>query len=158
MNEPDTTEVIALRLQRKLPATPDQVFDAYTDPEWAKAWLSALGPDEGEVQATVDLRVGGVWDATFRPNPATRVHDVQTYVEIERPRRLVADLVSDAEMAEQKMPPVRTRIALTLEPEGAGTLVTVEQSGFASEEQRDFFANVAWPAGLDRIAVHIAGG
>ena len=33
MTELDTSETIGLRMTRQLPATPDEVFDAYTDAE-----------------------------------------------------------------------------------------------------------------------------
>ena len=45
---------------------------------------------------------------------------------------------------------------MTLEPTPAGTLVTVEQTGFTTSEVRDFFANVAWPSGLARLDAFLA--
>ena len=69
-------------------------------------------------------------------------------VEIDRPHRLVTDLVSDSTIGGRRMPALETRIVMTFEPTAAGTLVTVEQTGFAATEMRDFFANVAWPGGL----------
>lgn len=156
MSQIDSTESIGLRVQRELHATPEEVFDAYTDPEKQLSWLSALGPNEGAVQTSVNLRVGGAWEARFRPNPATEVHDVQTYVEIDRPHRLVTDLVSDSTIGGEPMPQLETRIVMTFEPIAAGTLVTVEQTGYAATEMRDFFANVAWPGGLARLDACLA--
>jgi len=151
-------ETIALRVQRELPGTPEEVFDAYTDPQQQRRWLSVLGPEEGEVQTTVDLRVGGRWEATFRPNPQTLVHDVQTYRELDRPRRLVTDLVGESNVGGQPMPPIETGIVMTFEATDAGTLVTVEQSGFPAAEMRDFFRDVAWPGGLARLGEHLRAG
>jgi len=156
MSQIESTESIGLRVQRELHATPEEVFDAYTDPAKQRNWLSALGPDEGAVEAYVDLRVGGAWEARFRPNPATEVHDMQTYVEIDRPHRLVTDLVAESTTGGERMPQLETRIVMTFEPTAAGTLVTVEQTGFAATEMRDFFANVAWPGGLARLDACLA--
>ena len=156
MNEMRVAEAIGLTVRRELPGAPEEVFDAYTNSAKQRVWLSALGPDAGAVDTTVDLRVGGVWEARFHPNPETLVHDRQTYVEIDRPRRLVTDLVAESEIGGQRMPTLRTRIVMTLEPAGSGTLVTVEQSGFPAAEMRDFFANVAWPGGLERLGAFIA--
>ncbi len=156
MSHIESTEFLGLRLQWELHATPEEVFDAYTDPEAQRSWLSALGPDGGAVKTSVDLRVGGAWEAWFRPNPETEVHDVQTYAEIDRPHRLVTDLVSESTIGGQRMPTLETRIVMTLEPTPAGTLVTVEQSGFAAREVRDFFASVAWPSGLARLDAFLA--
>ncbi|REJ05969.1 SRPBCC domain-containing protein [Microbacterium bovistercoris] len=155
MNETSTTEAIGLKVQVEIEATPEAVFDAYTDPAAQRIWLSALGPDEGAVQSTVDLRVGGVWEARFHPNPQTRVHDRQTYREIDRPHRLVTDLVAESFVGEQQLPTVESRIVVTFEPAGQGTLVTVEQSPIATAELRDFFRDVAWPGGLARLGAHL---
>jgi uncharacterized protein YndB with AHSA1/START domain len=158
MSEIESTESIGLRLQHELHATPEQVFDAYTDPDAQRSWLSALGPDVGAVETSVDLRVGGAWEARFRPNLETEVHDVQTYVEIDRPHRVVTDLVSESTIGGQRMPLLETRIVMTLEPAPAGTLVSVEHTGFPATEVRDFFANVAWPGGLARLDAFLARG
>ena len=146
---------VGLTVQRELPGTPEEVFEAFTEPAAQRAWLSALGPDEGAVDTTVDLRVGGRWEARFRPNPQTLVHDVHTYREIDRPHRLVTDLVGESTIGGAPMPTLETRIALTFMETGTGTLVTVEQTGFTATEMRDFFESTAWPAGLDRIAAFL---
>ncbi|OFI37628.1 hypothetical protein BIU82_07035 [Arthrobacter sp. SW1] len=149
-------ETIGLTLHRELPGTPEEVFDAFTDPAKQRMWLSALGPEEGAVETTVDLRVGGTWEARFRPNPQTLVHDVHTYREIDRPHRIVTDLVGESAIEGQQMPALESRIVMTLEAMGGGTRVTVEHSGFPAAELRDFFANVAWPEGLDRLGAVVA--
>jgi uncharacterized protein YndB with AHSA1/START domain len=156
MSQIESVESIGLRVERELHATPAEVFDAFTDPEKQRSWLSALGPDAGAVETSVDLRVGGVWEARFRPNPETVVHDVHTYAEIDRPHRLATDLVGESTIGGQRMPTLETRIVMTFEPTGAGTLVTVEQTGFPATEMRDFFANVAWPSGLARVDAFLA--
>lgn len=152
MDQHEPAETFGFSIRRELPGTPEEVFDAYTDPAKQRIWLSALGADDGEVQTTIDLRIGGRWEARFRPNPQTRVHDVQTYREIDRPHRVVTDLVSESSIDGVAMPTLRTPVVVTLARSETGTLVTVEQSGFASAEMRDFFESVAWPAGLDRVA------
>lgn len=62
------TDTIGLRVTRLLPATPEEVFDAYTDAEKQKIWYSILDEEPGVVEIEVDLRVGGkqtaVWDRT----------------------------------------------------------------------------------------------
>jgi uncharacterized protein YndB with AHSA1/START domain len=157
VNDITQTEVIGLRLTRELAARPEEVFAAYTDPRAQREWLSQLGPDEGEVRTTVDLRVGGAWEATFRPNPAVAVHDVQTYVEVDPPHRLVTRLVSESTVDGRAMPPIETPIDVTFTRTESGTRVTVEQSGFADTQTRDFFEHVAWASALDRIAAYLEG-
>ena len=57
----DTPE---LRMTRQLPASPEDVFDAYTDAEKQKIWFSILDERPGIVEIEVDLRVGGTQTAT----------------------------------------------------------------------------------------------
>ena len=55
-------------MTRQLPATPEEVFDAYTDAEKQKIWYTILDEEPGVVEIEVDLRVGGkqiaVWGRT----------------------------------------------------------------------------------------------
>jgi uncharacterized protein YndB with AHSA1/START domain len=150
MSLTESREGLRLQVRRELRATEEAVFDALVNPEKQKVWLSPPGAG-GAVETTVDLRVGGAWEARFRPNHLTEVHDVQTYVVIDRPHRLVTDLVSESVVNGRSMPTLHSRVDITLEPTVWGTLMTAEQSGFPSVEMRDFFENVAWPGAFDRI-------
>ncbi len=149
-------QTIGLRLSRTLPATAEEAFAAYTDPEAQRVWLSQLGPEESQVRTTVDLRVGGVWESSFHANPSVFVHDVLTFLELDPPRRVVTRHVGESTVDGQAMPPIQTRIELTLTPTDAGTLATVDHTGFADTATRDFFETVVWPAGLARIAAYLA--
>jgi len=151
MNPTESNHALGVRMQREMSATPDALFDALVNPDKQRAWLSEAGAEAGHVETTVDLRVGGTWESRFHPNPETEVHDVQTYVEIDRPHRLITDLVSESIIGGKQMPTLRSRIDMTFVPTASGALVTVEQTGFPTAEMRDFFEAVVWPGGLDRI-------
>lgn len=144
-----------LQSWRQLAAPPEEVFDALVDPEKHKAWLAPPG-DWGHVQSTVDLRVDGVWDSRFSPRPGTEVHDAQTFVVIDPPHHLVTDLVSEATVDGQVMPPLHSRVEFRLEPTVWGTLLTVEQHGFPDVQTRDFFEDVVWHEGFDRLEAFFA--
>ncbi len=45
-----------MRMTRLLPATPEQVFDAYTDAEKQKIWFTILDEEPGIVEIEVDGR------------------------------------------------------------------------------------------------------
>ncbi|MBU2662477.1 SRPBCC domain-containing protein [Actinoplanes bogorensis] len=136
-----------MRLTRELPATPEEVFDAYTDAEKQKIWFSILDETPGIVEIEVDLRVGGKQTAVWGPDKDTLFRETQTFLEIDRPRRLVTESIGSgpdgAEMA--------TRIEITFEAQGDNTLVTVVQSGFPVPEVRDFFVNEVWQGAFARI-------
>lgn len=149
MSLTESREVLRMHVWRELHATPEQVFDALVDPEKQKAWLAP--PWAGAVETTVDLREGGVWEARFHPNEQTEVHDVQTYVVIDRPHRLVTDLISEASTGGHPMLSLHSRIEITLDPTVWGTYLTVDQIGFPDAEARDFFESTVWPGDLDRL-------
>lgn len=142
---------LELRLSRHLPASPAQVFDAYTDAEKQKIWFSILDETPGVVEISVDLRVGGVQTAVWGPSPDQLFRETQTFLEIDRPHRLVTRSVGSSPDGES----MTTYITVTFEPDGEGTLMSVHQSGFPVPEVRDFFTGDAWPGAFDRIAAFL---
>lgn len=141
-----------MRLTRHLPATPDEVFDAYTDAEKQKIWFTILDEQPGVLEIEVDLRVGGQQTAVWGPSPDQLFRETQTFVEIDRPHRLVTDSTG----ASPDGTTMTTRIEVTFEEKDGGTLMTIVQSGFPAPEVRDFFANEAWDGALARIEAFLA--
>jgi uncharacterized protein YndB with AHSA1/START domain len=151
MTEQGTSETIGLRMTRQLPATPEEVFDAYTDAEQQKIWFSILDEEPGIVEIEVDLRVGGTQKAVWGPDRDTLFTEVQTFLEIDRPHRLVTESTGNDPSGQT----MTTHIVVTFEPSGGGTLVTVEQTGFPTPEMRDFFETMAWVGAFDRIEAYL---
>ncbi len=147
MSDIDTGETIGLRMTRQLPATPEEVFDAYTDAEKQKIWFSILDEEPGVVEIEVDLRVGGTQVAVWGPNRDTLFREEQTFVEIDRPHRLVTESTGNDPSGQT----MSTHVVVTFEPNDGGTLVTVEQTGFPTPEIRDFFSTMVWVGAFDRI-------
>jgi uncharacterized protein YndB with AHSA1/START domain len=140
-------QAIEMRITRVLPATPDEVFDAYTDAKKQRIWFSILDESPGIVEIEVDLRVGGQQTAVWGPNPDELFREVQTFLVIDRPNRLVTE--SNGSSPDGMT--MATTIEVTFEPKDGGTLVTVVQSGFPNIEVRDFFAQEAWVGAFERI-------
>ena len=147
MSDIDTSETIGLRMTRQLPATPEEVFDAYTDAEKQKIWYGILDEEPGIVEIEVDLRVGGRQVAVWGPNRETLFREEQVFLEIDRPHRLVAESSGNDPSGRT----MTTRVVVTFEANEAGTLVTVEQTGFPTPEIRDFFSEMVWVGAFDRI-------
>lgn len=154
MSDTDTTQAsdtIGLRMTRQLPATPEDVFDAYTDAEKQKIWYSILDEEPGIVEIEVDLRVGGKQVAVWGPNRETLFREEQTFLEIDRPHRLVTESSGNDPDGNT----MTTRVVMTFEERGDGTLVTVEQTGFPTPEVRDFFSTMVWVGAFDRIEAYL---
>ncbi len=76
----------SLQLSRILPASPEEVFDMWLDPERMKAWMC---PGDNRVSyIEITPEVGGTFRIDMQsPNADVAVHRGQ-YLEIERPWRL----------------------------------------------------------------------
>lgn len=151
MSDIDTSETIALRMTRELPATPEEVFDAYTDAEKQKIWFSILDDEPGVVEIDVDLRVGGKQVAVWGPDRDTLFREEQVFLEIDRPHRLV----TESSGSDPSGATMTTHVVVTFEPVDGGTLMTVEQSGFPTPAIRDFFQTQAWVGAFDRIEAYL---
>ena len=148
----ETVAPLELRITRVLPAAPDEVFDAYTDAEKQKIWFGILDEQPGIVEIDVDLRVGGKQTAVWGPSPDMLFRETQTFLEIDRPHRLVTDSVGSSPDGAT----MTTRVVVTFEPVDGVTLMSVVQSGFPTPEVRDFFAEHAWEGAFDRIGAYLA--
>ena len=147
----ERTETTQLRMTRLLPATPEEVFDAYTDAEKQKIWFSILDETPGIVEIEVDLRVGGQQTAVWGPDRDTLFRETQTFMVIDRPHRLVTESTGSSPDGMT----MTTTVEITFEEHDAGTLVTVVQGGFPTVEMRDFFVQDVWVGALDRIEAYL---
>lgn len=75
----------AIRIVRVLPAPPEEVFDAWTDPQAMRIWMCPGDIFESVVE--LDLRVGGRFSINMRSPRGDDVHTGE-YLAIERPHRL----------------------------------------------------------------------
>ena len=93
------------------------------------------------VEIEVDLRVGGQQTAVWGPDRDTLFRETQTFLEIDRPHRLVTESVGSTPDGMT----MTTQIVVTFEPADGGTVMTVVQTGFPAPELRDFFVTESWP-------------
>ena len=140
-----------LRVERLIDATPEEVFDAYTSPEAQQVWYTIL--DEGMiVENEVDLRVGGKWVSAWGFTPEEMFRETNVFEVVDRPHRLVSRSTGSSPDGSS----LDTHVEITFQEEGGKTLMTVVQSGFPSEEMRDFFAETAWIGAFDRLNAYFA--
>jgi uncharacterized protein YndB with AHSA1/START domain len=83
-----------LRMTRRIPAPPEIVFAAWTQPDQLKAWFGPNGMTVPE--AEVDLRPGGVHRTVMRDAAGKEYPNRLAILEVEAPRRLVLRVVDDA--------------------------------------------------------------
>jgi uncharacterized protein YndB with AHSA1/START domain len=140
-----------LRVERLIDATPEEVFEAYTNADAQKIWFTILNPDM-IVENEVDLRVGGVWTITWGFAREEMFRETNVFEVVDRPYRLVSKssyTAPDGSILE-------TDVEITFRDEGGKTLMTVVQSGFVDEGLRDFLADKAWIGAFDRLNAYFA--
>lgn len=153
-----------LVLTRILPAPPERVFRAWTEPEQLMAWW---GPIYWTTpQCTVDLRVGGRFHLLMQGPEGPGQWIGGEYRVIDPPHRLV---VTDyfADEAGNKISPATIGIPdfpeesvlhLTFMPYGDNQTIFTLRSTGSLAVARKYQAPVGWNMSLDKLAALVAGG
>lgn len=107
----------------------------------------------------IDLRVGGTWIIEFGPRDGSGPNDLITHVftEIDRPRRLAYE--ATMYVAEWNRTVGYSEV-ITFEEQDGKTLVTVVESGFETEADRDAFRSGTpdWFDAVQRVVEARAAG
>jgi uncharacterized protein YndB with AHSA1/START domain len=117
-----TQTTAQVRVTHRYDAAPERVFDAWLDPKLAGRFLFAT-PTGQMIKAEIDAKVGGHFNFTDRRPDMGDVEHVGTYLEIDRPRRLVF------EFAVPKYEATRTRVTVEIVASGAGCELTLTHDG-----------------------------
>jgi uncharacterized protein YndB with AHSA1/START domain len=113
-------ETASVIVERRIAAPPPRVFDAWLEPAAVGKWLFAT-PGGVMERVEIDPRVGGGFRIEERRGGDLAVHHGE-YLEIDRPKRLVFDFWTS--FSEE-----RTRVTVTIAPDGEGSLVTLAHEG-----------------------------
>jgi uncharacterized protein YndB with AHSA1/START domain len=148
------TPMKQLLMERTLKASPEQVFDAFTDPEQLKVWWWPNGFTCSA--AEVDLRIGGSYRLgmqwpDFIPEENRFSHYLGgEYFEIDRPHRLV---MSGRAVNDEQGELFATLIEVTFETRDGGTALTVRQSYFEPMPPVEAMAGAeqGWSEQLDKL-------
>lgn len=140
------TDTRSLEVTRRIAAPPERVFDAWLDPAGVGEWLFAT-PDGVMERVEIDPRVGGGFRIDERRGEELASHR-GTYIEIDRPRRLVFDFHFDETQS--------TRVTVAIAPEGDGSRLTLTHEGvWADYEDR---TRDGWTKILEGLEQTVARG
>ena len=149
-----------LKLERTFQAPPEQVFDAWVNPELLRRWWAAQ-PDWTCPAAEVDAREGGRYELSMQQADNGAVHTVVgEYREVERPSRLVYTWAwkgegADAEGGEAGAE--ETLVTVEFHGEDGATRVALTHTGFASDESRANHEH-GWNGCLDNLERRVFAG
>ena len=132
----------SVRVVRRLPARPEEVFDAWIDAESLRVWMC---PGATHVaSAEVDPRVGGKFRIVMRAAQGDVEHSGR-YREIRRPERLVFTWASNNTGGRE------TLVTIELRPQGAETELTLTHEGLADEDARTRH-RAGWTSIVEKLA------
>jgi uncharacterized protein YndB with AHSA1/START domain len=118
-------------VKHRFAASAERVFDAWLDPEKARRFLFTTATGE-VVRCDIDARVGGKYAIVDRRHGEDTLHE-GTYLELDRPRRIVFTLRVPKYSADED------RVAIDIEPFAQGcelTLTTATADEWADDVQR----------------------
>ena len=146
MNRPLQSDSSSITLERVLRAPPARVFSAWKDQAEFIRWFGAT--DARPTLVELDFRVGGAWRAVFGPHDSPETYLSGQYLEIEENCRIVFTwrYVRCLPVAEAYQSP-ESVVSVTLEPQGTGTRLCLEQSGVVREDARENVRS-GWNASL----------
>jgi uncharacterized protein YndB with AHSA1/START domain len=133
--------VAKVALSRHFAASPEAVFDAWLEPDSVRRWLFAT-PDGVMEKVEIDPRVGGGFTIVERRGADLAEHFGE-YAEIDRPRRLAFDFWTS-------FSDERTRVTVTIAPEGDGSLLTLSHQGVWPDWEEK--TRQGWTTILDGLA------
>ncbi|MBN8919544.1 MAG: SRPBCC domain-containing protein [Rhizobiales bacterium] len=132
----------SLTLKRRLNASAQAVYAAWTDPQRLIKWF---GPDSGAVvRADVDLRVGGGYTVEFFTEDGEAHHVSGTY------REVVANERLQFTWAWRSTPERESLVTVTIRPDGDGVMLTLLHERFFDEQARDRH-RYGWTGTLDKL-------
>jgi uncharacterized protein YndB with AHSA1/START domain len=127
---------LVLHLQRVLPASPELIFSAMTEPARLATWWGPHGFTTPE--AALDLREGGRYRFTMQPPDGEPFHLSGEFLEVDPPSRLVYTFRWEEPDPDDR----ETVVVLALSALGDATQVSLSHGEFATEA---------------RLALHRAG-
>ena len=148
MAKPVTTTGFALRLERTIAATPERVFEAFTQAEKLARWF---GPTDeyASVVHTLDARPGGRFRIEMRSPSGVSSIAFGTYEEVTRPSRLVFSWTWEDKPEHQT-----SRVTVIIEPKGTSTNLVLVQEQLPSDESVAAHTK-GWTSCLDRLVRNI---
>jgi uncharacterized protein YndB with AHSA1/START domain len=139
------TLMTTFRTSRDIPASPDQVFAAFSDPQRLARWWGPAGFTN--TFTVCELRAGGRWELVMHGPDGRDYPNESTFAEVEPPRKVVVEHVSAPKF----------RLTITLAPSADGTAVTWVQT-FESAEVASGIEHIVVPANeqnLDRLSPEV---
>ena len=121
----------SLTITRRLRASPQKVYAAWTHAENLIQWFAAQAKP-GSVKADLDVRVGGRYRISFTNQDNGEYHEVGGLY-----REVVPDARLQFTWAWHSTPERESLVTIEFKPDADGTLMIFQQEQFADQAARD---------------------
>ena len=143
VDQPEVATVVEREV--RVAARPETVFEFFTDPDKMILWKGR--------EADLDPRAGGI----YRVEMGEKIVARGSYVEVDAPLRVVFTWGWEGqESGENAVPPGSSRVEVTFEPDGEGTLVRLRHLDLPEGARAPH--GEGWDLYLGRLAIAVAGG
>ncbi len=138
----------SLILKRRLAASPEDVYAAWTDPAKLKQWFR---PGSGPVLpgTALDVREGGYYTIAVGGEDGEEHRVSGMYREVVPGRKLVFTWISDC------APESESLVTVLIRPDGDGSILTLIHEQFSDEAARDRHEH-GWTGCLDKLELYLA--
>jgi uncharacterized protein YndB with AHSA1/START domain len=143
------TDDFTLTVRREIAAPADVLFDAWLDARSLGAWLRPRGIRE--TRAETDPRQGGAFRIVMVGGDESAIVHTGTYLEIDRPRRLVFTWSSPATRLRESI------VTVTFADSSESTVVEIHQVGLPDADARTSH-EAGWSDALGELDLRRAGG
>jgi len=134
--------------KRRLNASPEKVYAAWTDPEKIVRWFGRTDAKADSFRANIDARVGGHFRVSFSTDD--EYYEVSgVYREVVPNQRLVFS------WAWHSTPERESLVTVSLKPDGDGTLLTLLHEQLFDQAARDGHER-GWIGALDKLERFVA--
>jgi uncharacterized protein YndB with AHSA1/START domain len=137
----------AVVVRRTIAASPEELFDAWLDPEALAIWMRPGAIRS--TQAKVDARVGGHYEIVMQSESATYT-TVGAYCVIDRPRHLAFTWGPGGTAGFDSL------VTVDFLPQGGCTEVVLTHEKLP-EDMREPHRN-GWTSGIERLEQYLSGG
>jgi uncharacterized protein YndB with AHSA1/START domain len=111
-----------LTITRTFAAPPELVYAAWTQPEHFSVWFGTEDVDVPLDTLSMDVRVGGRWNAVMHLPDGNTIHWVGEYTEVDPPKRLAFT------MTDEPSQPAGEPVTVDLAEVDGGTEMTLKQA------------------------------
>ncbi|MEO1198047.1 MAG: SRPBCC domain-containing protein [Pseudomonadota bacterium] len=151
----ETADLFTVRLNRQIAASPERIFDAWTDADALAKWWGPKGFTNKS--AAIDARPGGAFEITMVSPDGRETRMAGIVLELDRPRLIRLEIRHRQFEGAAEAPGgfIPTHVEIRPTEEAGGTRLDLTHSGFLEAAQPAGFTE-GWQGSFDRLETLLA--